>query len=164
MIAAIYAALTIAGGALSFIPTQFRISEALSILPIFTPAAIPGLVIGCFIANFVGSPFGLIDIVGGTFATLLAVIVTRQLRNITFKGIPFLAPLPAVLFNALIVGAYLVVAVEGGSPNFGKFTFAAFVTSAVFVGIGQLVVCYGLGLPLAIALKKSGVSRIFNLK
>jgi len=163
MIAAIYVALTIAGGALSFIPIQFRISEALCILPIFTPAAIPGLVIGCFIANF-GSPYGLIDILGGSFATLLAVIVTRQLRNITFKGIPYLAPLPAVIFNALIVGAYLVIAVEGGSPVFSAFTFAAFIPIAISVGIGQLVVCYGLGLPLAMALKKSGVNKVFNLK
>lgn len=164
MIAAIYATLTLAISPLSYGGViQFRISEALSILPIFTPAAIPGLVIGCFIANF-GSPYGLIDVMGGTMATLIAVIVTRMLKDKNYKGIPILAPLPAVIFNAVIVGAVIVVAVEGGKPDFSQFTFAAYAGFAAAVGFGQLVVCYGLGLPLAIALKKSGLSKILTLK
>ena len=77
LIAAVYAALTYAVAPLSFGATQFRISEALTILPVFTPAAIPGLAIGCVIAN-IGSPFGPIDIVLGTLATLLSDLVQRN--------------------------------------------------------------------------------------
>ena len=92
LIAAIYAALTYAVAPLSFGATQFRISEALTVLPVFTPAAIPGLAIGCIIAN-IGSPYGPIDILLGTVATVLAALATRLTRNIKIKNTP-----PAVVY------------------------------------------------------------------
>jgi uncharacterized membrane protein len=154
MIAAIYAVLTLLAAAvnLAYGPIQFRFSEALTILPIFTPAAIPGLTLGCLISN-IWSGYGVADMVFGTLATLLAAIVTRTLRNIRFGNIPWLAPLPPVLFNAVIVGAQIAVLSPGG------FNWAGFLSAALSVGIGELVVCYALGLPLAAALEKSGVSR-----
>jgi Predicted membrane protein len=158
MIAAIYAVLTLLAAAvnLAYGPIQFRFSEALTILPIFTPAAIPGLTLGCLISN-IWSGYGVADMVFGTLATLLAAVVTRMLRNIRYKNVPWLAPLPPVLFNAVIVGLEIAVLSPGG------FVWAGFFSAALSVGAGELVICYALGLPLAAALEKTGVSgKIFK--
>lgn len=147
VIAALYAAMTFAAGALNLAygPVQFRFSEALTILPVFTPAAVPGLLVGCLIGN-ITSPLGWLDIVCGASASLLAAVSTRALRGVRLHGVPILAPLPPVLFNALIVGAEITLLAPGAS-------FAAFLYSALTVGLGQLAVCYGLGLPLYCALR-----------
>lgn len=158
MIAALYAVLTLLAAAvnLAYGPIQFRFSEALTILPIFTPAAIPGLTLGCLISN-IWSGYGVADMVFGTLATLLAAVVTRMLRNIRYKNVPWLAPLPPVLFNAVIVGLEIAVLSPGG------FVWAGFFSAALSVGAGELVICYALGLPLATALEKTGVSgKIFK--
>ena len=157
MIAAIYTVLTYAAAALNlaYPGVQFRFSEALTILPGFTPAAIPGLASGCFLSNL-GSPMGIIDWISGTSATLLAAVLTRLLRNLTVKGLPVLAPFPPVLTNAVIVGCVIAVTDPAG------FSVPLFAAMALSVGLGELAVCYGLGLPLIAVLKKTGVSkRIF---
>ncbi len=96
IIAALYVVMTVLFGAISFGPFQLRLSEMLTVLPFFTPAAIPGLSIGCFVANLLyGNPF---DVVFGTLATTLAAIVSRCLcKN------RFLVTLPPVIFNTLTV-------------------------------------------------------------
>ena len=157
MIAAIYTVLTYAAAALNlaYPGVQFRFSEALTILPVFPPSAIPGLAIGCFLSNL-GSPMGIIDWISGTSATLLAAVLTRLLRNLTVKGLPVLAPFPPVLTNAVIVGCVIAVTDPAG------FSVPLFAAMALSVGLGELAVCYGLGLPLIAVLKKTGVSkRIF---
>lgn len=138
VIAALYAAITLLLAPISFGEIQFRVSEALTILPVLTPAAIPGLFIGCLVANLVGSASWL-DIVFGSLATLIAAVLTRCLRKKTF-----LAPLPPVLINALIIGAVLSFTIN----NF------PFWLAAGSVGLGQLGACYALGLPLLWSLKK----------
>lgn len=154
MIAAIYTVLTLLAALanLAYGPVQFRFSEALTILPIFTPAAVPGLAIGCLLSN-IWSGYGAADMVFGTLATLLAAIFTRMVRNIHIKKIPVLAPLPPVLFNAVIVGLELAVLSAEG------FSWAGFWAAALSVGAGELVICYGLGLPLAAALQEIGKRR-----
>lgn len=154
-IAAIYAALTYLGGffGLSYGPIQIRFSEALSILPLFTPAAIPGLTVGCFIAN-IGS-FNLLDMVFGTFATLIAALLTYFWRNINFKGLPLLAILPPVLINALVIGLEIAIFFLPG-----KLSLYGFVISAIEVGTGQFIACYGLGLPLYLAFKSRKISKL----
>ena len=157
MIAAIYTVLTYAAAALNlaYQGVQFRFSEALTIMPVFTTSAIPGLAIGCFLSNL-GSPMGIIDWISGTSATLLAAVLTRLLRNLTVKGLPVLAPFPPVLTNAVIVGCVIAVTDPAG------FSVPLFAAMALSVGLGELAVCYGLGLPLIAVLKKTGVSkRIF---
>ena len=158
LIAALYAGLTYfsAVWGLAYGPVQFRISEALTILPILTPAAIPGLTIGCFIGNL-GSPYGIADILCGTAATAVAAVFTRMLRRVRFKSIPYLAPLAPVVFNALIVGAEITFFLPGGA------SFTGFLVSAGWVGLGELVICYVLGLPLGLALEKNKVFKIPNL-
>ena len=155
VIAAIYTVLTLLAAVLNLAygPVQFRFSEALTILPIFTPAAIPGLAVGCLLSNL-WSNYGVADIVFGTLATLLAAIGTRMVRNIRFKNIPFLAPLPPVLCNAVIIGAEIAYFTPGG------FLWAGFWSAFLSVGAGELVVCYVLGLPLAAALDKTGTKFI----
>lgn len=153
MIAAIYTVLTLLAAAwgLAYGPVQFRFSEALTILPVFTPAAIPGLTLGCLLSN-IFSGYGVYDMIFGTLATLLSAFATRWLRNIRFRRLPVLAPLPPVLFNALIVGAEIVCLSPTG------FAWAAFWSTALSVGAGELAVCYILGLPLEAALEKTGAA------
>lgn len=147
-IAAVYAALTYFGNffGLSYGPFQIRFSEALTVLPIFTSAAVPGLTVGCFIAN-IGS-FNLLDMVFGTFATLIAAILTRLLRKIKFYKLPLLAIAPPVLINAIVIG--LEIAIFFIPEDLSLYTF---LTYAAYVGVGQLIACYGLGIPLYLALK-----------
>lgn len=151
VIAAIYAALTVAIYPLSYGAVQFRFSEALTVLPVFTPAAIPGLTIGCFIANITG-PYSWIDAVFGTLATLLASLCTYFARNIRFRGVPLLSFLFPVLFNAVIIGLEINLFFL---PEGESFTFMGFLISALWVGVGELVVCYLLGTPLFAAISKT---------
>ena len=132
MVAALYAALTVALSPLSFGPVQFRVAEALTILPFFMPEAIPGLFIGCFLSNIAGG-FGLIDIVIGSTATLAAAWLTYKMTNI------WLAALPPVLINALAVGTYL-----------GLITDTPVVYSILYIGISQAVICFCIGVPLCL--------------
>lgn len=159
VIAALYAVLTYVAAAvnLAYGPVQFRFSEALTVLPVFTPAAIPGLTLGCFLSNL-ASPLGVVDWVFGTSATLLAALGTRAAAKVEVKGIPWLAPLPPVLANTVIVGLEVACLSESGVFAWANFSWAAFGAGALSVGLGELAVCYALGLPLLIALKKMGAS------
>ena len=133
LIAAIYATLTIVLGSFGYGPIQFRIAEALTVLPALTPAGIPGLFVGCMVANILG-PYGMLDMVLGGGATLIAAILSYKLRKH-----PILVPLPPVLVNAVVIGAMLYYA-YGVPMNL----FACMGT----VGLGQLVSCYAIGYPL----------------
>ena len=159
LIAAIYAALTYFGSffGLSYGPIQVRFSEALTVLPIFTPAAIPGLTIGCFIANI--SSFNLLDMVFGTLATLIAAILTYFLRNIKWGKLPLLALLPPVIINAVVIG--LEIAFFFLPKGFSVY---GFLISALQVGLGQIIACYGLGIPLYLTLKSQKFKFVFNQK
>ena len=144
VIAALYAVLTYVAAAvnLAYGAVQFRFSEALTVLPVFTPAAIPGLTLGCLLANL-GSPLGVVDWIFGPLATLLAALATCKVA------------LPPVITNVVLVGYELACLSQAGSFGFGNFTWAAFGASALSVGIGELVVCYVLGLPLILALQRT---------
>lgn len=158
IIAALYAALTYLASVfgIAYGNVQFRFSEALTVLACFTPAAIPGLSIGCFIGNL-ASPFGIMDIVLGTLATFLAAYFTYATRNIGGKLNYVLAPLLSTVFNSLIIGIEIAVFLPEG------LTWAGFAVSALQVGAGELAVCCVLGIPLRILLNKSGAAkRIFK--
>ena len=118
VIAAIYAAATLVAilflGGLAWGPIQFRISEAVTVLALFTPEAIPGLTLGCIVANAANivlggtGTLGLLDVVFGSFATFLGALFTWKMRKR-----PVLAVLGPVVANALIVPAYLPVILSG---------------------------------------------------
>ena len=151
MIAAIYAAATYLSASLgiAYNAIQFRFSEALTVLSVFTPAAIPGLTVGCIIGNL-SSPFGIWDIVFGSLATLLSAACARKMRNITIKGLPLLSILMPVIFNAFIVGAEITFLFPTDAPSLTAFTVAA-----LEVGAGEAAVCLAGGIPLYYAVKKS---------
>lgn len=136
IIAALYAGLTILLQAFSFGAVQVRVSEAMTLLPLLTPAAIPGLAIGCFIANLICSTWQ--DWVFGTMATLIAAILTRKLR----KNVYLAAAMP-VLANALIIGPMLYW-MFGGS----------WLLNILTVGVGEAIACFLLGIPLIKSLEK----------
>ena len=146
MIAALYVALCMVFQPISYGEVQFRIAEALTILPFFTPAAIPGLFVGCIISNLLGGGV-LIDVVFGSIATLIGAIGTRMLRNAN----PFLAPVPPILANALIIPFVL---------RYGYGVPFAIPFMMLTVGIGEILGCGVLGMILLFALKKIGAKRI----
>lgn len=137
MVAGLYALLCIAFAPISYGAVQVRIAEALTLLPFLFPEAIPGLFVGCLIANFAGG-FGLIDVIFGSLATLLAAIITRKMPN------KYMAAVPPVVVNALIVGGYLSFLLD-----------LAFIPTALYVGLGEAVACFFLGVPLIHLLQKS---------
>ena len=145
VIAAVYAALSWVSSlfGLTFGPIQFRISEALCLLPRREHAtAVPGLIVGCLITNLL-SPYGLLDLVVGTLATALAALWSSRCRSNAA------AALPPVLCNALMVGAMLAWESAGFSAAFaGLFAY-----HALTVGLGEAAVCYLLGVPLMRALE-----------
>ena len=145
LIAAVYAALTMLLPAYGEI--QLRVSEALTVLPFLFPAAIPGLAVGCFIVNLF-SPYPL-DILFGTLATLLACLMTRHMPN------RWLAPLPPVLCNALIVGAEIAWYATGFGPGF----WTAYAFNIVTVGLAELIACFVLGELLLTVLPRVPVLR-----
>ncbi len=139
VIAALYVALTCLVGPFGNAVIQCRISEALCVLPFFTSAAIPGLTIGCFVANLLlGGMWQ--DVLFGTLATLLGALGARALRRL-----PALVPLPTVLANVLIVPHVLSYAYNAreGVP-FLMLT----------VGIGEVISAYLLGMLLLTALRR----------
>ncbi len=144
LIAAIYAAITYLCLGFSFTNIQFRIAEVLTILPCFTPTAIIGLTVGCFIANF--ASFNLFDLFFGTLATLISSVISYLLRNVKFKNIPFLSILSPVLINGIIIGLELSI--------FFTESNLSFPILALCVAFGEAVVCFGLGIPLYLILNK----------
>ena len=150
-VAAIYVALTYLAGLmnLAYGPVQFRFSEALTVLPFLLPEAVPGLFIGCVVSNLI-SPYGALDLVVGSLATLLAAFWTGKCRN------RYLAPLPPVICNAVLVGAMIAWYEVGSSALFPP----AFAYNALTVGAGEAAVCYLLGLPLVRVLENRGALKI----
>ena len=139
MIAAVYVALTVVFAPISFSEIQVRVAEALTILPVFTPAAIPGLFIGCLIGNIAGGAL-VPDIIFGTLATLIGAFGTWKLR----RAHPFLAPVPPILANTVIVPFVLKYAYEVPLPvPFMMLT----------VGAGEILSCGVLGMLLYYALR-----------
>jgi uncharacterized membrane protein len=147
VIGALYAVLTLTASVfgVTYGPIQCRVSEALCVLPFFFPEARWGLFIGCLVANLI-SPYGLPDLVLGSLATLIAACLTARIP----AKAKWLAPLPPVLCNAVIVGA-LLAWYEAG---FGSSFPALYAFNAVTVGAGELVACYIFGGVLLVALPK----------
>ena len=159
VIAALYVALGIVFAPISFGLVQMRVAEALTLLPVFTPAAIWGLTIGCVITNAYGltvgaNIIGAADILIGSAATLIAACMSWQLRRLRFRRLPVAAAIPPILVNALVVGAELalVTATEGAF-------WPTFFIQALLVGLGQFGSCMILGLALCRTLEKLGLDK-----
>lgn len=134
IIAALYAALTLGFQAISYGAVQFRVSEAMTLLPVLFPEAVTGLTVGCLISNLF-NPMGatIYDIVFGTLATFIAAYATSRMR-----GSVWLRALPPVVSNAVIVGLVLTYA----------YGIDILWMNILTVGLGEAAVCYILGVPL----------------
>ena len=168
VIAAAYAACTLIAllflGSLAWGPIQFRVSEALCVLALFTPAAIPGLTLGCVIANVMNivisgtGMLGMLDVVFGSLATFAGALFTWKMRRH-----PLVALAGPVLANALIVPAYLPLLLQGVGFYSIPFTTISLDNSWLFMylfglvttGVGEAVIMYVLGYPLARSLAKT---------
>lgn len=161
LIAAIYLVLTFWANALGIgsMAIQCRFSELLTILPVFTPAAVPGLVVGCFLGNLFTSPLGPIDWFVGTAATLLAAVTGRALRKVRLKGLPVASSLMPVLFNAVLVGFEVACLGTNGGFSLANFLWPAFLLNILTVGLGELIMCTGCGLVLFAVLEKKHVAK-----
>lgn len=145
LVAALYAMLSYFGNffGLTFGNVQCRMSEALCVLPFLYPCTVPGLFVGCLIANLL-SPVGLPDLVLGSAATLLAAWLTRRMPH------RLLAPLPPVVCNGVIVGGVLAWYQAGFGPGF----LPMWLLNGITVAAGEVLACYGLGLLLLGTLEK----------
>lgn len=168
VIAAIYAACTLVSmlflGSLAWGPVQFRISEALCVLALITPAAVPGLTLGCAVANIANIAFsgtgmlGMLDVVFGSLATFLAALLMWRLRRHPLAALA----IPA-LTNAVIVPLYLPILLQGIGFYTIPFTSIAldgsyslmYLFGFFAVGAGEAVVLYALGYPLYRSLVKT---------
>ena len=140
MIAAIYVVLTMVGASFAFGEVQVRFSEALTILPVFTPAAIPGVFLGCLISNILGGCI-LPDIIFGSLATLIGAVFTWMLRNKS----KYLSPLPPILANMIVVPFVL---------KYGYMVPLPIPFMMLTVGIGEVISCGVLGMLLHTALSR----------
>ena len=139
MIAALYAVLTVMMAPISYGPVQFRVSEALTLLPWFLPEAVPGLFLGCVIANFFGE-YGAVDMIAGSCATLIAAVLTRRMPTL------WAAAVPPVLMNMIVIGGMLHVLLE-----------LPLLATCSYVGVGEAGACFLVGVPLMMALERRGV-------
>ena len=145
IIASLYALITLAVAPISSGLMQLRISEAMAVLPYFTLAAVPGLFVGCLVSNLLLGA-ALPDIIFGSLSTLLAAFITFKLKGYLRPSLArCFAPLSAVLINALVIGWLLFDIYKVGSP---------FWVCAMYVALGQALVCYGLGVPLLLLLER----------
>lgn len=139
-VAALYTVLSYFGNifGLTYGPIQCRFAEALCVLPFFMPITSWGLFVGCILTNLL-SAYGLVDIIFGSLATLLAALCTARMPN------KWLAPLPPVVANGLIIGAMLGWIQAGG---FNSAFWPAFLYNGATVALGELLACYVLGMIL----------------
>ena len=162
VIAALYAAVTMALPEFSYGPLQVRFSEALTLLPAVLPEAVPGLFVGCFAANILSS-YGPLDMVFGSLATLSAALLTRLIfktliaKKENLKWLAYAAAaLPPVLINAVVIGAVIAFSdayTPDGGLNMVIFR-AVYLPTALSVGAGQSIACFGLGAPLLAGFRK----------
>lgn len=143
VIAAIYTVLTLLLAPISYGQIQVRVSEALTLLPFLSSYSIWGVFLGCIIANIIGGN-GIIDVVFGSMATLIAAILTYYIGKSNLKFKKYLAPLPPIIINAVVIGFILNYTLK-----------LPLLLSMIWVGLGEAISCYILGLILISIIEKN---------
>lgn len=136
MISALYVIITLIFAYISYGPIQVRISEALTLLPFFDKRAIFALFIGCLVSNIFGG-LGMYDIIFGSIFTLIAAFLTYKMKSI------YMAGMPPVIINAFGVSLYLSL-----------LSKLPYWTTVIYIGLGELISVYGIGLPLFLYLSR----------
>ena len=151
IVAALYVVFTAPFANIAYGPIQVRIAEVMAVLPIFSSGMIPGVTLGCFIANLVNpGNLGPVDVVGGSLATLIAGFLSYFIG----KKNKWLGLIPPVVVNGLLVGGYLpFLLVDEGS----SVTFEAVIISMLSVAGSEAVLLLVLGIPLMLAIEKTGL-------
>jgi len=156
VIAGIYSALTILLAPLSYGPVQIRFAEALTILPVLFPEAVIGVTVGCLISNIFNGMWQ--DMVFGTLATFCAAVLTYYIgRLFRRKAGVFLAALPPVLINALVVPVIIFAYIQEDMASINIFTsnsLLLYLLGFVSIMIGQAIAVYGIGIPFYYGIKK----------
>ena len=162
IIAAVYAVLTIGQNFLipgsASLAVQVRVSEALCALCILSPAAIPGVTIGCVLSNITTINVMPLDMVFGSLATLIAAVLMYRFRNIRVKNIPVLSLLMPVIFNALIIGAEITLFI----PSDSGVTLTGFIIQALLIAAGELISVFIFGIPLMKAMEKVNIFKKYQ--
>ena len=148
VIAALYVALTLPFGQIAFGPIQFRLAELLTLLPFFTPWAIPGVTIGCLLSNLLFSTVW--DALFGTLATLIAAYFTYKSRHL------LVASIWPILFNGIIIGTMLTFMI------IGKFQWLPWLTMMFEVAASEFVICFAIGVPFMQYFKKYKLDRFLR--
>lgn len=160
VIAAMYSTLTILQNVLlpgsASAAVQFRVSEVLTILALYTPAAIPGLAVGCAVANLSSvAVAGPLDLIIGSAASLIAAVLMYATRNVRLFKLPVLAALMPALVNGVLVG----FEIDFFIVNQGSFNFYDFLFQGGCVALGELAVLFLLGLPLTRLIELKGLDK-----
>ncbi|MGO5075289.1 QueT transporter family protein [Clostridium sporogenes] len=143
VIAAIYTVLTLLLAPISYGQIQVRVSESLTLLPFLSSYSIGGVFLGCIISNLIGGN-GIIDVVFGSLATLIAAILTYYIGKSNLKFKKYLAPLPPIIINAVVIGFILNYTLK-----------LPLLLSIIWVGLGEAISCYVLGLILISIIEKN---------
>ena len=158
VIAAVYSVLTVLVAPLSYGPLQIRFAEALTILPVLFPEAVIGVTAGCLISN-IFSPATWLDVVFGTLATFAAAVLTYYIgRFFKRKAGVFLAALPPVLINAIVIPFVIFQYIQEDMANINIFTsniVLLYLLGFTSILIGQAIAVYGIGIPFYYGVKKS---------
>lgn len=149
LIASLYVVLTLPFGQIAFGPIQFRIAEVLTLLPFFTPWAIPGVTIGCLLSNLLFSTVW--DAIFGTLATLIAAWFTYRSRHL------LVASIWPILFNGLIIGTMLTFIIAG------RFEWGIWLTMMAEVAASEFIVCFAIGVPFMRTIKHYNLQRFLQL-
>lgn len=163
VIAALYTAVSLALAPLTFGNIQIRIAEALTLLPVLFFDSVNALVLGCALTNLLGAMMGVnvlgfLDVFFGTFATLIAALLTWKLKKIKFFNLPILSACMPVLLNGIIIGAELSLALFPLSQF-----YYGWLICGIEVAIGEVAACFILGIPLICALEKKDFVKRFGL-
>ncbi len=158
IIAALYIALTYSQNVIfpnsTSMAIQFRVSESLCVLALFTPSAIPGLTVGCLLANIVSVGIIPTDMIFGTLASFLAATAMYRLRNVTVRGLPVAALVMPAVFNGIIIGAQIeFFYIEG------PFHFSSFLIQCGCVAMGEIAVLFTLGIMLIKIMKNKKLEK-----
>ncbi len=162
IIAALYAALVYLQNVLipnsATLAVQVRVAEAMTMLSVVTPAAIPGLTIGCLLANITSIQVMPVDVIFGTLATFLASVCMYRLRNVRIKELPILSSLMPVLFNGVIIGLELTFFI----PNDAESLLTVFLTQGSLVALGEVISVMILGIPFIRMVEKRKLFKRFD--
>ena len=148
LIAGLYVVFTLPFGQIAFGPIQFRLAEVLTLLPFFTPWAIPGVTLGCLLSNLLFSTP--LDALVGTAATLIAAYLTYKCRW------DLLAPIPPILLNGLMIGAMLAAIDPSG------FSWSIFQIISIEIMASEFVVCFIIGIPFIRMIRHYKLDRYLN--